>query len=118
MSYFTETLDLILNESSKDKEYYRVTSNGDGVYQDVKMKYGVTSDEWKEVKNSSTWLPLPPNYKSNHTSYFTKQGIDKFKKSTLPILSKYTNDISIKKVTINKDANIVYKDKYQIVIER
>ena len=99
-----------------DEEYYRFTYNGVGIYE--ALKQNVNSETWKKLIKSSnfTWLPKPENYPKTNISYFTREGRDMFLKKVLPICEKYLgNDIEFSKVKNIK--HIVYKDKYQIIVD-
>lgn len=99
--------------------YYRYTYLGQGVYE--ALKNVISSDEWKQLKDSIAfkWLPCPSTYNtSKHlcTSFFTEFGNERFKKLTLPIISDILGKDSIKCEKSNlSDLSIVYKDPYQVV---
>ena len=99
-------------------EYYRVTYNGEGIYNALKKIVGYS--KWKNLLNSKqiNWLPKPPEYSSKNISYFTKKGYELFKQETLPVIMKY---LDVENIEINKyneiRNNILYTDEYQIVIE-
>lgn len=113
-SYINE---LLFSESNSIR-YYRVTYDGNGIYEE--FKNACDFDEWKKFKNSRAcnWLPLPPEYKGDYRSYFTKEGFEKFKKYTLPEIKKKldSDKINIEKL-YGDDLDIVYQDKYQVVSE-
>lgn len=104
------------NKYSKNV-YYRITYNGEGIYQALKKEIGL--EEWKKLLSSNkiNWLPKPPNYPSNYRSYFTKEGYNKFNSSTLPIIYKYLDKDKVKIDQFYDINNIVYSDKYQVVTE-
>lgn len=113
-SSLTEANVITINESAS-KIYYRVTCNGEGIYEALKKAIG--HDEWIKLLNDKAinWLPKPPKYNAGYESYFTKEGYRKFNKYTLPIILKYIDEdfIDVKKYT---DSDyIVYRDKYQVV---
>lgn len=93
--------------------YYRVTSNNIGVYQTFKKM--ANQKEWHEILNSSKWLPKPPKYKIEYKSYFTERGFKKFMLTVFPIVKKLIDDIQIKQFE-NISGEIIYADKYQLVI--
>lgn len=99
-----------------DEEYFRFTYQGVGIYE--ALKNAVSNEQWKTFLKSSafTWLPKPDDYPKSCLSYFTKDGKDMFLKKTLPLCQKYLGeDIEFTKVKNLK--NIVYKDKYQVIID-
>lgn len=106
-NYFTEF---------HQREYYRVTYDGIGIYE--ALRNNVTRDEWINILKSDriTWLPKPPNYEFNNRSYFTKTGYDTFVKKALPLIKKYLNPKKIKVEQCIIVGDIVYEDKYQIVV--
>lgn len=104
------------SKSYKDP-LYRITYDGDGIYNAIKIKVGPST--WKELlaNDKVSWLPKPPEYTDNNVSYFTKKGFDKFTKTTMPLFSKYIEDpklIDMDKV--NGISNVVYSDDYQVVV--
>lgn len=105
---------------SINENYYRITYNNNGIYEELKKAmYQVNNDssEWDKFKKSKecTWLPLPPKYSSKNNSYFTKEGYDKFMKLTYPVIIKYLDKNKIRIDEYDSIDNIEYKDKYQIV---
>ena len=99
------------------KSLYRVTYNNKGIYNELKKV--VNKNIWLYLLSLKefTWLPKPPTYATENESYFTKKGLDRFKKETLPIIYQYLNRKNIKIETFEKVENIIYSDEYQIVIE-
>ncbi len=98
--------------------YYRITYNGEGIYNALKNIVGL--DTWKDLLNNKqlNWLPKPPEYSSKNISYFTKKGYELFEQKTLPILLKCLEKENIKINIYNEICNnILYIDEYQIVIE-
>ena len=100
---------------------YRFTYNGIGIYEALKQamfKQTGSSKAWNDFKKSDacSWLPVPPSYGKNNESYFTKFGYDTFKEKTLPIVRMYIPDFDETESSVLSDA-IVYKDKYQFVID-
>lgn len=95
--------------------YYRVTYNGNGIYEEYKKL--ASMNQWKSFKDSEAceWLPVPPSYSNDYTSYFTDKGYKMFKKLTYPELIKVLDEDSINTVKIEKLPKPVYKDKYQVV---
>lgn len=109
---------------------YRVTYNGIGIYE--ALKKSMDNEAWEKFLKSSVakWLSKSSNdiyankshgFKyTSYISYFTKDGYEKFKSSVLPVISKYLDKNKIKTTTSNynkfeKNYNIVYNDKYQVI---
>lgn len=100
---------------------YRFTYNGIGIYEALKQAMFEQTGSpkvWNDFKKSDacSWLPVPPSYGKNNESYFTKFGYDTFKEKTLPIVRMYIPDFDETESSVLTDA-IVYKDKYQFVID-
>lgn len=97
---------------------WRVTYNGVGIYEAYKL--AVSKDKWIKFKKSSAskWLPLPPKYGIEYRSYFTYEGLQKFNKLTLPVISKVldSNQIVIEEIPSLPQACVVYRDEYQVVV--
>lgn len=99
-------------------EYFRYTVNGRGIYEELKDCMPI--EHWIKFKKSKNakWLPVPDIvYNENYESWFTYDGMKMFVKYTLPICKKYIND-KISFVKEKNIKNIVYKDKYQVVISK
>lgn len=110
--------DIMVKTLNNQNVYYRITYNGEGIYNALKNIVGL--DTWKNLLNDQqiNWLPKPPKYSSKNISYFTEKGYKLFEQKTLPIILKYLDKESIKINTYNKICNnILYTDEYQIVIE-
>lgn len=105
----------VIEEYHRD-EYYRYDYKGIGIYEALKMS--MLLDEWKSLLSSKafTWLPKPSEYPRDGVSYFTLDGRDMFIKKVLPICKKYINEDDITLTKIKNPINIVYKDKYQIIL--
>lgn len=97
------------------KDYYRVTYEGEGIYEAVRKRVGM--ETWKMLlKNANiSWLPKPPVYYSGYMSYFTEYGYEIFQKTSLPILSSYLTKSKIKVEKMDKPGYIMYQDEYQVV---
>ena len=98
-------------------KYYRITYDNIGIYEALKRK--VDFVEWRNILNQSTWLPKPPMYDDTCISYFTESGYKKFNTNTMPIVIKYLDKdkINIKEVT-ELIGDILYRDKYQVVVRQ
>jgi hypothetical protein len=106
------------------EKVYRVTYDGIGIYEAMKKISSVK--KWHDFLNSSDakWLPKPPNgvYKkgSNSLSYFTKEGFEKFKETTL---KRFVKELDKNKMHIDcidtkvleKAQECVYQDVFQKV---
>lgn len=106
-----------LLSSSNNSKYYRITYNGEGIYN--ALKNSVKLNEWKEIlsNNDICWLPKPPTYSSKCTSYFTEKGYEEFLNRTLPIISNYLKKENIKVEKFDKTFDsTVYSDEYQVVV--
>lgn len=119
MSYIDAIIESKRKELSDKSNYYRLTYNGIGIYE--AFKQSCSSSEWKDFLNSDAaqWLPKPKVYNNKNllNSYFTKDGYIMFMKKTYPVFIKKLYIKLIKTDICNISGNIVYKDKYQIVVE-
>lgn len=99
------------------KELYRVTYNNKGIYNELKKVVG--KDIWLNLLTLKeiNWLPKPPSYCAENRSYFTPKGFGRFKRETLPLISKYLNKEYIKIETFTEVDNIIYSDDYQVITE-
>ena len=118
---FTKTINInesnIIQESLDTDRYYRVSVNGIGIYQALKMKVGWY--DFKEIIKSPNikWLPSPPSYYSDNYSFFTSYGFSVFKQRTLPIMLKYFKPEEIKiEENIGYPGKLVYKDRFQVIV--
>lgn len=115
---FVEYTDINEFNEDSDEKLYRVTHNGIGIYE--AMRQHMSLDQWKDFLKSdnATWLPKPDKYPDGYTSYFTKEGIDKFNELVYPIACGILGD-NIKYEEFDQDdiGDIVYKDNYQIIAE-
>lgn len=105
-----------LNENViSESTLYRYTYDGIGVYEALRKK--MDKLEWESFLNSRSakWLPKPPKYENNYYSYFTKEGMQMFKKYTLPVCKKYLGN-KINMVITDSDEKPIYKDKYQVIL--
>lgn len=101
-----------------DKEkIYRITYNGEGIYE--ALRKNITMEEWKALLKSSkfNWLPKPKLYSEKNRSYFTDKGYKKFMEDVYPIMIKHLSLDNISIEEFDNINNIIYKDKYQIIIE-
>lgn len=115
-SDFDKMVKLLSNKSNNDK-YYRITYNGEGIYN--ALKNNVSPVIWQEILSNDdiSWLPKPPTYSSKNISYFTEKGYDEFSNRVMPIISNYLKKENIKVDTFDKISNpILYSDEYQIVV--
>lgn len=105
----------VLQESESGK-YYRVTYNGVGIYQALKER--TTQEQWKLLLQDPaiTWLPKPPEYAEGMISYFTKYGYKMFEMYTYPLIEKYFDEDILVVPLRSLDEDIIYKDKYQVVV--
>lgn len=105
-----------INESANGR-YYRITYNGVGIYEALKRR--ISTEEWKSLLEDPriTWLPKPPEYADGNISYFTAYGYRMFEKKTYPLIEKYFDEDILVVPLPSLDADIVYKDKYQVVID-
>ena len=110
--------DIMIKTLNNQNVYYRITYNGEGIYNALKNIVGM--DAWKDLLSNKqiSWLPKPPEYSSKNISYFTKKGYKVFEQKTLPMILKYLDKENIKINACNElNNNILYTDEYQIVIE-
>lgn len=109
---------MIQSLSNNQTIYYRITYNGDGIYNALKSAVDIAT--WKKLLESETfnWLPKLRTYTSKNISYFTRKGYKKFHDKTLPIMCNYLNKENIKTETYSEIYNnILYSDEYQVIIE-
>jgi len=115
---FVEYTDINEFNEDSDEKLYRVTFNDIGIYE--AMRQHMSLDKWRDFLKSdnATWLPKPDKYPDGYTSYFTKEGIDKFNELVYPISCGILGD-NIKYEEFDQDdiGDIVYKDNYQIIAE-
>jgi hypothetical protein len=106
------------SKSKKNDLLYRVTYNGEGIYNALKKKIGL--DTWNKLllSNNINWLPKPPTYCSNNKSYFTKEGYEKFISKSLPLICEYLDKDKIIVEESYIDDTILYQDEYQVVITK
>ena len=107
--------------------YYRITCCNIGIYEYLKQYLFNNFDDAKERWNNflnlecNLWLNKPNVYKNdskNYVSYFTEEGYMLFLKSTLNEIKKILKKKDYRIDIINIDRkNIVYEDRYQIVVE-
>lgn len=102
------------------ESFYRVTYDGEGIYDAFKKK--VSKHEWINFLSSggTKWFPKPSvDYTGSNISYFTEKGYQMFLDKTLPLFDKYLDSDKITTDIIrNKmDDKIIYRDDYQIVTE-
>ena len=115
LSKFNSLGESVIEESSN--MVYRVTYNGEGIYE--ALRKNVDFNTWKSIllSNKINWLPKPPEYVNGYKSYFTEYGYKKFCKLTLPLIAKYLDKDKITIMEYNIEGEVVYSDKYQIVID-
>ena len=104
--------------------YYRITYQNKGIYD--AYKEAVDKQTFAQFLNSSDakWLPKPKvhgEYKSSYESYFTEIGYEKFLKTVypriIPVFGK--SNIKIEEFEdIPYKYELVYDDKYQVVIDK
>ncbi len=115
-SDFDKMVKLISNNTNSNK-YYRITYNGEGIYD--ALKNSVDLETWKNILSSEniSWLPKPPTYSSNNTSYFTEKGYEEFSSRAMPIIVNYLKKGNIKVDEFDKlSSPIIYTDEYQVVV--
>lgn len=103
------------------KKYYRVTIDGDGVYEYLKQH--IDPEMWKSVLQDDriTWLPKPNvDYKVRgaYKSYFNQKGLDEFNLKVREVIKEVQPSLlnQIKTTTFKDPPGItVYEDEYQIV---
>ena len=101
---------------------YRITYNGIGIYEAFKKI--CSTEEWKEIKKVSGWLPLPKAYENDDKkdysrSYFTLKGYEKFNKTVLPFIVKKikSDNINVEEISDNNLGTPIYEDEYQKVYD-
>lgn len=111
----------VLTLEKRVRKFYRVTYSGVGIYQ--ALFENSSEDDWEAFLDSDAakWLPKPTcKYKSNYKSYFTELGYKTFMEKTNKFMEKvlYKNKIKVHEY-INIDlSNVVYQDKYQVVVDQ
>lgn len=106
-----------LLSSNNNSKYYRITYNGEGIYN--ALKNNVSMDIWQEILSNSdiNWLPKPPTYSSKNISYFTEKGYEEFLNRVMPIISNYLKKENIKVDVFSKISDLfIYSDEYQVVV--
>lgn len=101
-------------------KFYRVSYNGEGVYEALRKKVGW---DWKTVKQDPdiNWLPTPQveEYKDTYRSFFTTLGYKTFQAKTMKVIDKYLDPEKIKVNEYNDISGIImYKDQYQVVVDQ
>ena len=101
-------------------KFYRVSYNGEGVYEALRKKIGW---DWKTVKQDPdiNWLPQPQvdEYKDTYRSYFTTLGYKTFQAKTMKVINKYLDPEKLEVKEYNNIQGILmYKDQYQVVIDQ
>ena len=116
MATYSEIYEFII-EKYHPVTYYRVTYNDIGIYDAFRNE--VSNTVWKNFLNSENvkWLPKPPSYAQNNRSYFTERGYTEFQNRTLPEIIKYLDVCKIKVAKYQSIGNIIYRDKYQVVVD-
>ena len=110
-----------------NNEYYRITCNDIDIYEYLK-KYlcdNISNNNETTNKiinfNKINWLKKPTIYngKANeYYSYLNINGYNFFLKKTFPLITKWIDKSTIKIENVKIDENkIVYRDKYQIIVE-
>lgn len=112
-----ELLKSTLNNNEEKILFYRLTYDGEGIYNALKSI--ISLEAWKELLSSNrfSWLPKPPEYKGNYKSYFTKRGYEEFNKKVLPIISEYLDKNKIYLEKTSKLSSVVYEDEFQVIIK-
>ncbi len=107
--------------------YYRITCENIGIYEYLKRyifnNFEDSKAKWNSFLNMkcNTWLHKPDVYKNEnkkYCSYFTEEGYNLFLESTFKEIKKIIKEKDYRIDIINlDDVDIVYKDKYQILVE-
>ena len=97
-------------------KYYRVTHNGIGIYEAFRQEVG--EEMWNNFLDSpmAEWLPKLDKYLDEYKRYFTEEGYDMFQQRTWTYMIKYVGTMKIETYT-DLPNNIIYKDKYQVIID-
>jgi len=111
------------NFAKRKRKYYRVTvNNGNPLYNYVKERcyslYGPDSVQWRDIRNSSHWLPSPDAYKYRNDlqSWFTNEGFRRIR-PTLDLMKKYVPDLSFNLETREELNPVIYHDRFQRVVQ-
>lgn len=114
---FVDNLRKLTESSIYSDTTYRITYDGDGIYN--ALKNNVSPQTWGILLNSKSmsWLPKPPFYAKNNLSYFTRDGYDMFMKNVMPIVKQHLDPDKIKVETFGDLCSVCYSDKYQVVTE-
>lgn len=110
-----------------DNKYYRITCDGVGIYEYLKKylwnNYSNALQIWNDFikSNNTNWLIKPNCYTDKtkeYCSYFNEFGYENFLEKTLPLITEWLDEDSIKVENVKIDENkIIYQDEYQVVIE-
>lgn len=99
--------------------YHRVTWKGIGIYE--ALRQNTTREEWQEIlKNPAiNWLPKPPEYGKDYISYFTRKGFGLYQTKAKAVMKKYLDfEYAEMNLAVIDPKDIVYKDKYQVVVNK
>lgn len=116
-------------------KYYRISFNGEGIYEVLKksifklLSTSKAKEKWQSILKDPriTWLPKPKiDYNKSNKSYFTQLGYDTFKSKTLKLIKEINPEL-VTKLTIDtfdklpideskRNKYISYEDEYQVVI--
>ena len=94
---------------------YRYTTNGEGVFSAGKRL--LPEELVEEVLERKKWSKKPKLKYGNYIFYLTEQGKEVYEKTLLLSHRKYLPNIKLETISYDSLENIIYEDKYQIVVE-
>jgi hypothetical protein len=101
-------------EDTSTTALYRYTDpNGVGIMSDVYY----TKEFTHKANTALRWLPKPPLHYGDHKSYFTAAGNEKFVQQCLLLFEAHIPAILVTRFSEQEVGEIVYRDKYQVVVK-
>lgn len=98
--------------------YYRVTSGGLGVYEAVDTDCP-PGHELRARKPDGSWLPKAGKKFKSSISYWTEEGMMKYVESGLKDWHELVTTLPLEVQMLEEiPGKVIYKDKYQILIEK
>lgn len=98
--------------------YYRATSDGLGIFEAVEADCP-KGHELRHREPDSSWLPRPGKKLKNSISYWTEEGMMKYVESGLKDWHELVTTMPLEVQMLEEiPGKVIYKDKYQILIEK
>lgn len=97
-------------------EYYRFVTNGMGIYEKVTKE--VPADDSRRLnKPDGSWLPKEGEKYPGAVSFWKHEGLEKYIDSGLLNWHRSVVKENIEVVVIDRPAEILYEDEYQIIFD-